>query len=135
MQTSLIAFRLLVAAAWSDGQLHPAEAALLTGFLQRLDLPEEQKLKQIDYLRLQPAVDTSKLWVDQFQKVHPNEQEREAVIWAVKRMLAADGQVTEQEARVLAHLKQALQEDHPPSLLQRLKDWLRDLTGQQSTQP
>ncbi len=128
MQTPLIAFRLLVAAAWLDGEIHPLEATLLAQYLAGLQLTDEMQAREIDYLRLRPAADTSTLWIEQFRQAHPTPTEQERVIAAVKQMMKADGRVVEEEAQLLAKLETALHGDHP-SLLQRLKTWLVDVTG------
>jgi len=127
MQTSLIAFRLLVAAAWSDGELHPLEGLLLGQYLIRLDLDPSEYQRQVEYLRTRPATDTSHLWVEQFQKAHPSTAEQQSVINAIKAMIQADGKVALQETQILHELEHALQEAHPPSLLARLKAWFTNL--------
>jgi len=124
MQTPLIVFRLLVAAAWSDGELHPAEALLLAGYLQKLGLSESENQTQITYLRERPAADTSQLWFSQLQKAHPTAQQQKAALSAVQNILRADGQVVEAEAQLLNLLHAALEEESE-TWLGHLKNWLR----------
>jgi uncharacterized tellurite resistance protein B-like protein len=130
METPLIAFHLLVAAAWSDGQLHPAEELVLARYLQRLPVDDLEKRKLIDYLTLKPATDTSHLWIEQFKASHATDPERKELMHALKLLLAADGRVTEAEAKLLAELKEALREHHDTSaLLSRVKSWFKKVTG------
>ncbi len=130
METPLIAFRLLVAAAWSDGQLHPAEELVLARYLQRLPVDDLEKRKLIDYLTLQPATDTSHLWIEQFKASHASDPERKELMNALKLLMAADGRVTEQESKLLAEFKEALKEHHDtPALLSRVKSWFKKVTG------
>ncbi len=130
METPLIAFRLLVAAAWSDGQLHPAEELVLARYLQRLPVDDLEKRKLIDYLTLQPAADTSHLWIEQFKASHASDPERKELMNALKLLMAADGRVTEQESKLLAEFKEALKEHHDtPALLSRVKSWFKKVTG------
>jgi uncharacterized tellurite resistance protein B-like protein len=133
MQTPIIVFRLLVAAAWIDGEIHPAEGLLLAQFLQRLGLAESELEQQKVYLSQRPATDTSALWVAQFQKAHPDRHQRDAALKAVQSILAADGQLLTEEEHLLTQLKTALaEEDH--SLLQQLKQWLTNLVGRKPIQ-
>jgi len=125
MRTPLIAFRLLVAAAWLDGELHPSEALLLAQYLQRLALPEAEYQQQLVYLGQRPAADTSALWVEQFQKAHPNPWEQEQAVKAVQQMMQADGRVLAEEEKLLDQLRAAFQDER--TLLQKVKDWLRTL--------
>jgi hypothetical protein len=130
METPLIAFRLLVAAAWSDGQLHPAEELVLARYLERLPVEASEKRKLIDYLTLQPAADTSHLWIEQFKASHATDPERKELTSALKLLMAADGRVVEEESRLLAEFKEALKEHHDtPALLSRVKSWFKNVTG------
>lgn len=130
IDTSLIAFRLLVAAAWSDGQLHPAEGLVLGQYLRRLSLPEVEQRKLIAYLSLRPAADASQVWIEQFRDIYPDAQHRREVMDALKLVISADGRVVEPETKLLAELKAALRPDQDtPSLLSGLKAWLGKLTA------
>lgn len=130
METPLIAFRLLVAAAWSDGQLHPAEELVLGRYLQRLPVSDAEKSKLIDYLTLQPASDTSHLWIEQFKASHATDPERKELLRGLKLLMAADGRMAEEETQLLAEFKEALKEHHDtPALLSRVKSWFKSVTG------
>ncbi len=130
MDNASIAFRLLVAAAWSDEQLHPAEALLLGQYLQRLDIESEQKRQLVEYLRLRPAADASAVWLQQVQQARTNPDERQELTEALKMIVAADGRVAAEEAKLLEELYAALDVDEPQSILPRFKRWLARLTGQ-----
>ena len=129
MDNASIAFRLLVAAAWSDEQLHPAEALLLGQYLQRLDIESEQKRQLVEYLRLRPAADASAVWLEQVQQARTNPDERQELTDALKMIVAADGRVAAEEAKLLEELYAALDVDEPQSILPRFKRWLARLTG------
>lgn len=130
MDNASIAFRLLVAAAWSDGQLHPAEALLLGQYLQRLDLESEQKRQLVEYLRLRPAADASAVWLEQVRQATADPNERQELTEALKMIVDADGRVATEEENLLEELYLALDADEPQSILARFKRWLARLTGQ-----
>ncbi len=130
METPLIAFRLLVAAAWSDGQLHPAEELVLGRYLQRLPVSDAEKSKLIDYLTLQPASDTSHLWIEQFKASHATDPERKELLRGLKLLMAADGRMAEEETQLLAEFKEALKDHHDtPALLSQVKSWFKSVTS------
>jgi uncharacterized tellurite resistance protein B-like protein len=130
METPLIAFRLLVAAAWSDGQLHPAEELVLGRYLQRLPVSDAEKSKLIDYLTLQPASDTSHLWIEQFKASHATDPERKELLRGLKLLMAADGRMAEEETQLLAEFKEALKDHHDtPALLSQVKSWFKSVSG------
>lgn len=127
-----IAFRLLVAAAWSDGELHPAEALILAQYLQRLDLGVEEKRKLLEYLQIRPAADTSRVWLEEVQAAQAQPALRRELTAALKLVVAADGRVVPEETQLIDDLRHALEASDSPSLLGRFKRWLGRLTGQAS---
>ncbi|AGY59924.1 TerB family tellurite resistance protein [Gloeobacter kilaueensis] len=129
MNNAAIAFRLLVAAAWSDGQLHPSEALLLAQYLPRLNLPFEEQQHLLEYLQIRPAVDTAQIWLQEVQAARLDPTESRELTESLKLIVYVDGRLAPEEAQLLAQLSHALEASEPPSLLARLKLWLKRLTG------
>jgi tellurite resistance protein len=136
MEKPLLAFHLLVAAAWTDGEIHPAEALVLGQYLLRLPLDPEQRRREQEYLSLRPAADFSRLWLAQVIEAKCAPDECRELVEALRLVVAADGRVEAHEQALLSDLEQALRENEPESLLKRFKNWLRRLTGgEPSTSP
>lgn len=129
MQKPLLAFYLLVAAAWSDGEIQPAEALILGQYLLRLKLDEAERRRLTEYLSQRPAADVSHVWIERVQEARCVPRECNELIEALRRVVAADGRIEEREQEILDELKRALAENEAVPLLGRFKQWLGKVTG------
>ena len=102
---SLRTVRLWAAAAWSDGNLHPAEAAAIERFIDASgDLTGYDRSHAVALLTAAPDIQ-----VDEVRRL-PAEA-REGVYRAARRIVRLDRKVTDEERAFLAKLRAALDLD------------------------
>jgi uncharacterized membrane protein YebE (DUF533 family) len=97
--------RLWAAAAWSDGELHPVEAAALERFIAASDdLSDAQREEGARFLSARPVVD-----VGEARKL--SVEAREGVYRAALAIVRLDRKVTDDERVFLQRLRAALELD------------------------
>jgi len=110
--------RLWAAAAWSDGVLHPAEAAALERLIEASDdLSGAERLEAQAFLGEAPAVDPAEV-------ADLSPAAREGVYRAALGIVALDGKVTYGERSFLARLRASLELDE--ATLDKLEQEARD---------
>ncbi len=97
--------RLWAACAWSDGELHPAEAQALERFIEASDdMSPDDRLAARALLSSAPDVD-----VDEVRGL--SAEAREGVYRAARGIVKLDRKVTDEERAFLARLRGALDLD------------------------
>ena len=115
---SLRIFRLWAAAAWSDGELHPAEAAALRRLLEASDdLGETERAEAMALLQAPPP-STDLAEVKQLRPAA-----REGVYRAALGIVRLDNRVTAEESAWLERLRAAL--DLDPATIARIEAEVR----------
>lgn len=111
---SLRILRLWAAAAWADGELHPAEAAALERLIEASDdLAPDERLEAQRLLGAPPAdVDP-----DEVRRLRP--AAREGVYRAALGIVRLDGKLTDGESAFLGRLRAAL--DLDPATIARIE--------------
>lgn len=111
---SLRIIRLWAAAAWADGQLHPAEAAALRRLIDASDdLSETERAEASELLRSPPPAGT----VAEVRSLRP--VAREGVYRAALGIVRLDRKVTGDEELFLSRLRAAL--DLDPQTVARIE--------------
>lgn len=93
--------RLWAAAAWADGELHPAEAAAYFRFLEAAGLDDAQKLQAEGFLEKKPAVS-----FDEVEKL--STPAKEGLYRAIIGLVLIDGKVTDDELQFVTRLRDQL---------------------------
>ncbi len=101
---SLRTLRLWAAAAWSDGELHPAEAAALERLIEASGLSTEERREALALLERAPDVDVAEI-----AELPP--EAREGIYRAALGIVRLDKVVKDSEERFLASLRGALDLD------------------------
>lgn len=112
IQESFAIARLWAAAAWADGELHPAEAAAYHRFLEAAGLDEAQKQQAEGFLAKQPAVS-----FDEVEKL--STPAKEGLYRAIIGLVLIDGKVTDDELQFVTRLRDQLALD--PATIQRIE--------------
>ncbi|WP_228383066.1 TerB family tellurite resistance protein [Synechococcus elongatus] len=113
--------RLLIGAAWLDGDMQPEERHYLQGLLEKYRLatdPEFQDLMARS-LPISPAV--FEQWLSAYLRQHPRREDVESLLDQISSVIYADSLIDAREAAVLCEIEQEL--EHRPAL--RLLDRLQ----------
>lgn len=99
--------KLLAAAAWADGHVDATEANALKAFMVRAGL-EEDAVREVMLLLDSPVPESeAEALTAAFLEELPAGVERAALLGEIEKLLAADGTVTDEEARFLATVRDA----------------------------
>lgn len=113
--------RLLIGAAWLDGDMQPEERSYLQGLLAKYQLstdPEFQDLMSRQ-VPITPAI--FEQWLSAYLRQHPRREDVEALLEQISSVIYADSHIDAREAAVLCEIEQEL--EHRPAL--RLLDRLQ----------
>jgi len=102
--------RVLIAAAWADGELTHEEANSMKDLLWRLpQLTSRQWASLQIYLEAPVGEAERARLVEELQYALRSSQDRELALRTLDEMVHADGEVTEEEERVAAEIRQAIE--------------------------
>ncbi len=122
--------KVLVAAAWADGELNPQEIRTLTEYLRRLGISpaEYAELKPLLDGPLRPA--EAHLLLEQQLEWLSSRPEQGAVLAAVEDLLLADDKLSEAEGDFLSRLRELMKNPATPQLfVSQLRGLWRDVAA------
>jgi uncharacterized tellurite resistance protein B-like protein len=121
--------KVLVAAAWADGELLHEEVNSMKDLLWRLPQLSSRQWASLQMYLEAPIDEAERVrLVEALQDALRSPQDRELALRTLDEMLHADGQVTEEEERVAAEIREAI-EAVDLSLLSRL---VKGMTGRRT---
>jgi uncharacterized tellurite resistance protein B-like protein len=126
----------LIATAWADGYLHPAEQACLEDLLYQLPDLDTQAMEELHALLMRPMEpEISLLLIEHLAWSLKNQTDIDFCLYALEQVAMADGVMSEEEKSLLAAFERNL--THAPkahSLLNILKAFIRPVQNRRSWQ-
>ncbi len=103
--------KLLIAAAWADGAIQPEEITCLEDLIRRIPAlkQEDWKLFKI-YLSEPIEEDERRLLLREFRESLASEEDRRQALYFLDCLVKADGQTTPEEKRIVAQMRQTIEE-------------------------
>lgn len=101
--------KVMIAAAWADGKIQPEEVDCLKDLLYMLPDLDPKDLKTLDQLLETPVQETERLvLLDNLASMLKSREDRAFALYALDRVVTADGLATEEELKVIEELKASL---------------------------
>lgn len=112
---SLALSKVMIAAAWSDGEVQPEEVECLKEFTLQLPNMDETAWKHLDVYISMPIEEDERLQLlDDLRNEIKSEEDKHFVLQALEMVFMADGIVSQEESRTIDQIKQVLGLDVPP---------------------
>lgn len=130
---ALALLRVVIAAAWADGEVQPQEWLSLQRLLRAVQSHPDTDAEIESLLSAPISPQQYRQYVQSFVELHPSAQDRRALYTGVKQIIYADNEISLEEAYILDQLGTLNQissgshapEDQMAALLQDFKILLR----------
>ena len=98
--------KILIGAAWIDGKIQPEEREYLHRIAKEKGIAEDPDIKPLLYeLRsVEPA--QCYQWLEEYLGTHPSSEECQNLIESISALIYSDGEVANEEAKLLTRLQQ-----------------------------
>ncbi len=113
-QNSQQLFKILVAAAWIDGEVQAAEKTYLQKVAQARNLLEDREIRNL--LTIETAIDSEQCyqWLQEYLGDNPTSEVYQNLLAEIAGLVYVDGDIAEAEAKLLTQL-QSLDPNNPHS--------------------
>ena len=106
---SLVIGKLIVSAAWADGEIQPEEESCLKDLVFQLPDIGDSEWEELSQLMQEPiSAEQLKAFSDEFTELVTSEEDKYLALYALSRVVNADGIVTESEKDFIRDMKQVL---------------------------
>lgn len=97
--------KILLGAAWIDGEVQAEERAYLEKMVSQYNLADDPEIKSLLYglKSVEPA--ECYRWVDEYVGSHPSLDDYENLLESMSALIYSDGEVATEEAKLLTHLQ------------------------------
>ncbi len=127
--------KILIGAAWIDGQVKPEEQAYLCRMAKENGVDEDLELKPLLYQLRPVSTEECYRWLEAYLGDHPRLKDYENLLEAISGLIYSDGDVDTEEAKLLARLQSFdPNQEHPNSVftsfLKRVRKLYRSALNQ-----
>lgn len=98
--------KILIGAAWIDGKIQPEEREYLHRIAKEKGIAEDPEIKPLLYELRSVSPEECYRWVEEYLGEHPTSEECQNLIEAISALIYSDGNVANEEAKLLARLQQ-----------------------------
>ena len=106
---SMALAKVMIAAAWSDGELQPEERDCMKEFIMRLPNVSENDWENLDVYMSMPIEEEERLeLMDDLRNTVKNDIDKQFVMNALELVFMADGIVSPSEAKAIGQIRNAL---------------------------
>jgi len=103
--------KILIGAAWIDGKIQPEERKYLHQIAQQEGLSEDPELRPWLYELKSASSKECHIWVREYLGPHPSSEDCRQLIEAISALLYSDGDITNEEAKLLTQLQLLIPEN------------------------
>jgi uncharacterized tellurite resistance protein B-like protein len=115
---AVAALKVLIGAAWADGQIQPEELPALKQAVVELDLVEHPEIRA--WIRSPSSPEDYRRCLSNYLALHPTQAERQELLNLVTKVIYSDDEVSVEEAYILDEMRTLLNDlevdDHIPRL-------------------
>jgi len=102
--------KIIVAAAWVDGEVQPEEQECLKDLLFQLPEIPESDLRELEAMTQDPIGETEReVFLQEFLEMIRHQKDKDFAIYALDRVIHADGVVTEMEETIIRQMQEAIE--------------------------
>ncbi|HEY9852369.1 MAG TPA: TerB family tellurite resistance protein [Leptolyngbyaceae cyanobacterium] len=98
--------KILIGAAWIDGKIQPEEREYLHRVAKEKGIEDDPEIKPLLYELRSVSPDECYRWVEEYLGEHPTSEECQNLIEAISALIYSDGNVANEEAKLLSRLQQ-----------------------------
>jgi len=114
MNDSKQLLKILIGAAWIDGKIQPQERQYLQETAEKHQLANDPEIRPLLYELRTVKPEQCYNWLEQYLGTHPTQQAYENLIEAISGLIYSDGDVANEEAKLLTQLQQHDPNSHSP---------------------
>ncbi|MEM8602820.1 MAG: TerB family tellurite resistance protein [Cyanobacteria bacterium P01_H01_bin.121] len=127
--------KILIGAAWIDGEVQAEERQYLQKMAQEQGLTEDPEIRPLLFELVQVQPEQCYTWIEEYLGPQPADEAYQTLLESISALIYSDGSVAIEEARLLTHL-QAAQGDsngktRPTQVLQAVQSLYRKWVGDQ----
>jgi len=105
-KTSKQLLKILIGAAWIDGQIQSQEREYLLKTAQQLNLANDPDIRPLLYQLRTVKPEECYRWLEEYFGGYPSQQEYEKLIEAISALIYSDGNMANEEAKLLTQIQQ-----------------------------
>lgn len=105
-QTSKQLLKILIGAAWIDGQIQSQEREYLLKTAQQINLANDPDIRPLLYQLRTVKPEECYRWLEEYFGGYPSQQEYEKLIEAISALIYSDGNMANEEAKLLTQIQQ-----------------------------
>lgn len=119
--------KVIIAAAWADGQVHEDEMECIKDLIYHLPDLDPKDLHLLNKLTQTPIGNTERsVLIDNLLSKLRTQEDKDFALYALDRVIKADGRVTEQEQAFVKAIEEQLKQDPTPGLFTQIKNFLKN---------
>jgi hypothetical protein len=135
-ETTRKLLKILIGAAWIDGEVQVEERQYLQKMAQEQGLTEDPELRPLLYELVQVQPEQCYGWIKDYLGPHPTEDACQTLLESISGLIYSDGSVAIEEAKLLTHL-QSVQAEYgdqplPKQMLHAVQSLYRKWVGDQT---
>lgn len=98
--------KILIGAAWIDGQIQPEERQYLQKTAQKHNLGEDPEIRPLLNELKTVKPEQCYAWLEEYLGSHPSQKDYENLIEAISGLIYSDGEMATEEAQLITNLQQ-----------------------------
>ncbi len=99
-------FKILIGAAWIDGEIQPEEREILRTMATEQNLAEDPEIRPLLYELVQVQPDQCYQWIETYLGRHPSHEDCQSLLEAISTLVYSDGSIEVEEARLLNRIQE-----------------------------
>lgn len=98
--------KILIGAAWIDGEVQPEEREYLRTMAKAQQLEEDPEVRPLLFELVQVQPDQCYRWIEEYLGDRPSQDDYQSLLEAISALVYSDGSIEVEEAKLLNHLQE-----------------------------
>ncbi|MEB3274322.1 MAG: TerB family tellurite resistance protein [Prochlorothrix sp.] len=99
-------FKILIGAAWIDGEIQPEEREILRSMATEQNLADDPEIRPFLYELVQVQPEQCYQWIEAYLGRNPSHEDCQSLLEAISLLVYSDGSVEVEEARLLSRIQE-----------------------------